>query len=354
MLVACDDAPAVPASTTTTATTAEPDTTVVEDTTTAPVEDTTVTEPDVVLPAITSTHSMFIGDWDMAAGRETTKCVVKRLDNEDELWVSRIRTELAPGSHHMIVYKSADTEEQLTPFNCDPFIETLGGETYPLMITQVREEALQFPKGVAFKFEPHQMVRIESHFLNYFPDAIVAHGDVHFDGIAAEDVEYQANLLFYGNVDIKIDPGQKYSTPWSFLSVPPDTKVFAITGHTHTYGTNVEIKTASDVDNPITSLYPAPDRPFDWQEAPVEFFDPPITFGQNDQNGFLYRCSWDNKTDPPRKLEFGESANKEMCFFWAYYYPTTGYHICISPGSLFPIPEICCGEGADICDQYFQ
>ena len=27
-------------------------------------------------------------------------------------------------------------------------------------------------------------------------------------------------------------------------------------------------------------------------------------------------------------MSFGESANNEMCFFWAYYYPSQGSKVC--------------------------
>ncbi len=305
--------------------------------------------PDVRPPVVT-TSTTFIGDWDMNFGAETTKCVVKRLDNEDVLWVSQIRTQLGNGSHHLIIYKSDETEERLQPFNCDPFVQTLKGETFPLMITQVREETLSFPNGVAFKFEPRQMVRLEAHYLNYFPDTtITAHADVHFDGIAAEDVVAEANMLFYGNPDLDIPPGE-YSTPWRWISVLPDTHLFAVTGHTHAYGTNVEIAMSSSVSDPGMSIYPG-EQEFTWDEAPVERFDPALVF--DGSQGFRYRCSWNNTTN--ESLGFGESARKEMCFLWAYYYPSQGYRLCVSPGEIgngVAGDEVCC-PGHWVCD-YIQ
>lgn len=343
--------------------TTAPDTSDTADTT---VEDTTAdTSPDTtadtttdsgeielptVRPPITTTSSTFVGDWDMEFGKETTKCVVKRLDNADALWVSQIRTVMSAGSHHLIIYKSDETQEKTTPFNCDPFVQTLKGSTFPLMITQIREETLTFPNGVAFKFEPHQMIRLEAHYLNYFPDTtITAHADVHFDGIAAADVVAEANLLFYGNPDLAIPEGE-YQTPWRWISVLPNTHLFAITGHTHAFGTNVEIATSSGVDDPGTSIYPG-DVPFTWSEPPVEQFDPAMVF--DGSQGFRYRCSWDNTSGG--ELDFGESATKEMCFLWAYYYPSQGYRLCVSPGSIgngVAGDEVCC-PGHWVCD-YIQ
>ena len=271
-------------------------------------------------PPVESTYDTWIGDWTMTPGQETTRCVVKRLDNETDVWIHRIRTKLSPGSHHMIVYRSDDTEEMLEPKNCSPFSDSFGGETYPLMITQVAEEELNFPQGVAFKFSPNQMIRIETHFLNYYPEDIIAHGEVYFDTLAEASVEHEANLLFYGNPDFNIPANSTHETAWSFLPVHEGAQVFALTGHTHQLGTNVEIDVGYDT-SPGTPVYPQEGAPFLWDESPVTTYDPPLAFSGDE--GFRYRCSWNNTTD--KNVGFGAAANDEMCFFWAYYYPSDGY-----------------------------
>jgi hypothetical protein len=306
-------------------------------------------------PPVEATLSTFIGDWDMEPGQEITKCVVKRLDNETDVWVTKIRTVLAAGSHHMIVYRSDDTEEQTEPFNCTPFTDTLAGDTVPLVITQIQEETLALPNGVAFRFGPSQMIRIEAHFLNYYPETITAHGDVYFDTIAQADMEHEADMLFYGTADVNIPANSEHQTPWYFLEVIEGTRVFALTGHTHQTGTNVEIQVADAAGNPLQDVYPL-DEIFDWQEAPVLQYDPELTFEEG--QGFRYRCSWNNTTD--QNIPFGESGTDEMCFLWAYYYPSYGYRICISLGdalaglnlgSLANLvgDEICC-PGSPLCD----
>jgi len=371
---ATDTTPPEDVATTTTAPTDTSVTTAPSDTTTTPVDvlddatapdtsdatepiDTTPVDTAIVLPLerppIVATHATGFSGWTMAPQAETTRCVVKRLDNAGVLWVSQIRTELAKGSHHMIIYKSEETTERATPFECDPFVETLTGKTVPLMITQIRNETLAFPNGVAFRFEPNQMVRLEAHFLNYFPEDIEASGTVYFDGIAEADVVSEANLLFYGTPDIDIPKGQSVTTPWYFLDVMPGSRLFALTGHTHQYGTNVEIGYASSLGDEGTSIYPPEGEDYDWEEPPVSYFDPHIVFGSPDRKGLRYRCSWTNTSN--KNVSFGESAQAEMCFMWGYYFPSQGYRVCISPGSLgggLFGDQVCCG-GADespVCD----
>lgn len=302
-----------------------------------------------VPPAIVETQTTSTGGWTLAPGKEATKCVVQRLGNEADLWVSQIRTTLAKGSHHLVVYVSDETQEQTTPFNCTPFVETLRGTTYPIMISQIREETLKFPNGVAFKFAPHQMVRIETHYLNYYADPLTTSSVIAFDAIKKEDVAAEGNMLFYGNPDFLIPKGgAPFSTPWRWLSVLPGTHVFAITGHTHQYGTNVEIAQSTSVDDPGMSLYPPAGEPYDWEEPPLTYFEPALGFDPD--KGFRYRCTWENTSGAD--VDFGESANAEMCFLWAYYYPSQGYRICLSPGDLgggVAGDEVCC-PGSWVCD----
>ncbi|MCC6621731.1 MAG: hypothetical protein IT385_10780 [Deltaproteobacteria bacterium] len=274
------------------------------------------------VPPTDAVHTLTIGDWTMSPGAETTRCVVKRLDNPTDIVITSIETKLSPGSHHMIVYRSAETTERTTPFSCTPFLETLGSNAGPLMITQVAEETLTFPPGVGMRLEAGQMIRIEAHFFNYYPNDITAHGDVEFHTAGAEQVTDLADFLFYGKTALVIPPGQ-YTSPWLYLDAPNGAKVFGITGHTHQYGTNVETRVAQGSGATGTQIYPG-SEPFDWAEAPLVTYDPPIEIGTG--TGFKIRCSWNNTTNG--NLYFGESANQEMCFIWAYYYPSQGYRIC--------------------------
>lgn len=306
--------------------------------------------PDTSADTNTPTsYALTLGSWTMQPSQETTRCVVKRLGNTGTIRVDQIRTNLSRGSHHFIVYKSADTVEQTEPFPCTPFSETLGGQTVPLMISQIREETLTLPEGVAFELAPNQMIRLEAHYLNYFPEPIETGAEVVFE-VADSSATELADFMFYGTTQVYIPAGQSVTTPWKFHSVPAGVKVFGLTGHTHALGTNVEIEKSSARTSAGEALYPPEGQPFDWAEAPVAMFSPPLQFAGD---GFRFRCSWTNTTE--RDVHFGESANQEMCFFWAYYYPSQGYRLCVSPGNIgdgLAGDEVCC-PGHWVCD-YIQ
>ena len=45
------------------------------------------------------------------------------------------------------------------------------------------------------------------------------------------------------------------------------------------------------------------------------------------EGGFEFECTYMNTSN--QQIGFGESANDEMCFFWAYYYPSQGSKVCV-------------------------
>jgi hypothetical protein len=318
----------------------------------ADTSDTAMAAPDVPPFVPKAVYATSIGDWVMKPKQEVTRCVLKRLDNEGDIFVHAIHTKLWKGSHHLIVYRSEATQEKPVPFDCDPFTETLVGDNIPLMISQVKEETLAFPQGVAFKFKAKQMVRLEVHYVNYSKiDDITAHADVEFQTLDPKQLKAEADMLFYGTPDFYIPKGQSFTTPWNFIDVWPNTNIWALTGHTHKLGTNVEIALAQGPQQTVATsqiVYPPKDLPYDWEEPPVASFEPPLTFKSG--HGFAYRCMWHNTTD--KSVGFGESAEKEMCFFWGYYWPSKGYRMCINPGKFKNrAPElitdpICCPDSA--------
>ncbi|HEX4354362.1 MAG TPA: hypothetical protein VHZ95_15640, partial [Polyangiales bacterium] len=66
-------------------------------------------------------NSASIGPVALTAQEETTVCVTVRMNNDVALMVTHFQAELAPGSHHLIVYKSQATVEQPTAASCSPF-----------------------------------------------------------------------------------------------------------------------------------------------------------------------------------------------------------------------------------------
>lgn len=278
-------------------------------------------------PVEQPTYTTGIGPFSVGKYEETTKCVVVRLKNADPIFVNRITQTLAPGSHHLVVYRSTETKEKPEPFDCTPFLGVLSG-TVPIFISQIGDEELNYPEGVALKFDADQMIRIEAHYLNTTGEQIEAKSEIHFETVDADAVAHQAGFLFYGTGDISIPPFSEFVSKPVFKVPPKGSKVFGLTSHQHHYGTYFEIEKATSSSGPGTVIY----ENDNWEEPPVILFDPPLTFA--DGEGLRWTCTWQNTSS--KTVSFGESANSEMCFLWAYYYPDQGFQCYIKAG--FPLP----------------
>jgi hypothetical protein len=286
----------------------------------------------------------------VAPGTENTQCVTKRLGNDTPILVHQIHNVLPQGSHHLIVYRTADTEEQLEPYDCQPFADTLDPtKGSPLMVTQKHDELLTLPAGVAFTLDANVLVRLEMHYINAGAEPLDVSATSTFITMPEAEFENAADFLFVGNPDIDIPPNSSFTLGPTYMPLPADlvgSKFFAITGHTHQWGTNVTVASATGENGDDTSLYDV--EGWQWSEPATVMMDPPIEIP--DGGGFRFTCNWQNQSS--ETVGFGESANDEMCFFWAYYYPSKGAKVCAHSDQFGGGIDLCC-PGNDFCSLLF-
>jgi hypothetical protein len=260
------------------------------------------------------------------SGQERTQCVVKLLGNTDPIHVNHIENDLGTSSHHMILYRVADTTEQPDPFDCSPFRETLNPASgSPLVISQTEHDTLDLPPGVGFALDANQMVRMEMHYINTTPAEVTLETTSRVCPMPEADFMYAADFLFVGTPDIDIPPRASHTVGPRYFPIPAeyaDAQFFAITGHEHHWGTGVNVWTATSASDPGTLVYDP--EPFLWDEPETVYHDPPFRVPAG--GGFKFECEWFN--DSGSSVGFGESANDEMCFFWAYYFPGVGSKVC--------------------------
>src|SRR5262245_15594890 len=159
----------------------------------------------------------------VAPGTERTQCVVKNLGNADTIHVGRIHNVLGDGSHHLIVYRTADAVEQPAPFDCQPFTDALHPEKgSSVMITQKRDDVLELPPGIAYTREPNQMVRLEMHYIN--PTGAELEVSATSTLVPSSDADFQneADFLFIGNPDISIPAHTETTLGPTFLPLSTD------------------------------------------------------------------------------------------------------------------------------------
>jgi Copper type II ascorbate-dependent monooxygenase, C-terminal domain len=265
-----------------------------------------------------NSYSVALGPVSLAPGEEKVVCVDRRLPTDHAIDVVKIAADLTLGGHHLVFYKSDVTTENTTPTPCRSFQGVLGSSA-PLFIAQKAHTELNFPSGIAYSLPAAQMVRVEMHFLNTTSSDLAVTGTVRLGEAVNGTVTDHANLMFYGTLGITIPPmatqtiGPKFH---AFKSGNP--KIFGLTGHQHHRGTGFTIELGAK-DGAMNMVY----ENHDWAEPPLTVFDPPIATSAG--QGLRYTCTYNNPTNST--VSFGEGANQEMCFLWAYYYPDMGFDL---------------------------
>ena len=314
-------------------------------------------------------YSLTWGPVTVAAGVESTQCVWLRLGNDAEIKVHQVHNTLSASSHHLIVYKDdMDTTEQTTPMPCQPFTGALNttGMIQPLIITQKKDDELTLPGGVAYTFAPHQMVKLEMHYINTTDVDQMASAQVNVFSADPAGIHDEAAVLFNGSPDIGTPgtsipagavPGSTGTVLHEFMTIPDyldlsASHIFAITGHTHRHGIDMEVNTAPSKGGALTPVYKP--NPFNWAEPETTIQVTPFSVPKG--GGFDFTCAYDNTGGAA--VKFGESANDEMCFFWAYYYPAivdstihSGSRVCIHTDQYGGTNGIdaCCPGDPTIC-----
>jgi hypothetical protein len=275
-----------------------------------------------------SSYSVSFGPIVVPAGTESTQCMVKRLGNPAPLHVGAVHNLLGTASHHMVVYRVADTAEQTTPFACKPFQDTVLGNGSPIIISQKSDDLLEMPAGVAYTLDANQMIRIELHYINATSSDVMLQSSTTMTEVT--DYQWEASFFLLGDMDISVPSNSDATLGPVFLPLDPKyagVNFFALTGHEHQLGTNVQVAVATGDSDPGTMVYDVPN--WIWSEPATVHHDPPFTLQPG--GGFRFTCKWHNPNPdasaPP--VVFGESATDEMCFFWAYYYPSQGSHVCV-------------------------
>jgi hypothetical protein len=286
-------------------------------------------------------------------GQEDTQCVVVDLGNDLPMHVHSIHNLLGDASHHFIVYRASPTETlSSTPSHCQPFVDTLRANAgSPLMISQRRDDLLTLPDGVAYTLQPHQPIRLELHYINLTGAPVTTAPTAQLCPIPDSQFTDEADFLFIGDPDVSLPPHQSTTLGPIFYPLDPqfaNAHFFAITGHTHSLGTNVIVQTGPGAAGPFADVYNVPG----WLWSEPQTVTAPTPFMLPSGGGFNFTCEWNNTTDST--VNFGESATNEMCFFWAYYYPAhpNAPHVCFHTNRTGGAAgyNLCCPSPNAVCN----
>ena len=264
---------------------------------------TTTTDTGTSTSAASATDKSATISFALSPGIEQTVCAYVRLKNPEPMFITKATGTLAPGSHHLIIYKATATEEDLNPRGCTPFAGLISGKEVMIGETAKPNGVTELPPNVGIRIEANQMIKLEAHYINTTKSPIAAKGSWAFEGVP---VSAAGSMMQAG---VKFQKGQA------------GTKVFFLTTHQHQFGTKMTLwpsKTASD-----TSAAPLVEET-NWADPKMFQVDPMLEM--DGTSGLSYKCEYNNTSG--EEVKFGESALEEMCFAIGWYYPSKGLDVC--------------------------
>jgi len=262
---------------------------------------------------------MRMGKFTIPPAHEREVCEFRTLPNPKAIDVQQFEFLMSPGSHHFALWAYLGQDRNPADFprtivdspGCigvgprDTFDRALlGGAPSP-------HEVTRFPPGIALRLAPHQLVILNSHYINGSATSPLT-PQIVFNVTRARPsaVRHHAEQMTIGNYAIHIPPLGTASTTADWIA-PFPMNVIQLSSHEHKRGTRVTIHLLSGGQD-TGQIFENDDwnHPFEyWPVAPIRV---------EPGDGFRFTCEWKNDDDYP--VGFGVTTNDEMCFMVGYYY----------------------------------
>jgi hypothetical protein len=252
-------------------------------------------DPDTSI--VTLTMAPFV----VPAGGEVYRCQNFANPFGGDAAFDAIETHMSQGSHHLAIFYRDDVAD-------GPVEECSGLEFSPGPFgTQLRDDRVEYPQGIAAVISAKQGIRVNAHYLNTTHEPLSPTVVVKFRRVAPGAAYQRAGLFTMTTLNIDVPAYQSKTIPVD-CTAPSDMNLLSVTSHMHQHG----VKFRSDVSG--QALYTSAT----WDDPPRQFFDPVRSIKMGDKIHF--ECDFVNATATP--LTFGESANSnEMCVLLGQFYP---------------------------------
>ena len=246
---------------------------------------------------------------------------------EAGLAVGRYEHTLTAGGHHITLYDTNLTPEDVDPaelevFDCNTIVNHSALRHAYVGAGTTGEEV--YPAGVGRRFEG-QVVMLESHMLNAGEHTLAV--DYRVNLWFTDEVEQEVGSLFFYDPHILIEGNSRFGARMS-CGVPADIQVAGLAMHMHTRGARFEVRLrgASGGTMPIAQTT-------NWDVTEPTRFDPPLAVSAGDKIEF--DCDYQN--DDPHPVTEGPSKNdNEMCLLLGSYWPRIddpAFDVCAHKGS---------------------
>jgi hypothetical protein len=270
-------------------------------------------------------------DIELAPGEESTYCFYFRTPNDKPLAIHEWSSSMTPGSHHMILFLTANDAQPpgtVTTDNCG--FGSADGGTVWTYAAQRPEATITLPDDdgaglpLAQQVPANSPAFVQMHYLNATETTLNAHVTIEAsgldDGVAfthtAAFVTYNATISIPGNTLGHVESRS--------CSVPDDVKFWLMSTHSHKQSVHTDVK-----DGDATVF-----QSNDWESPGEQTFMTPDAFYTFATNRITYECTYDNAST--RTITSGDSAVRdEMCMATGYYFPATRPLFCIDNAGPF-------------------
>ena len=272
------------------------------------------------------------GAFGVAPGEELQDCYFFQVPGDQPVMVNRITLGQNQGTHHMNVFR-VKTIQKLSGKHGDV---VKGGECWnsgnwadwPLVTNSQSDgnvEDWYLPERVALKFEPGEVLMLQTHYVNATTQKTPTRGKVvvNFYGAEPSQVDHEMGTLFATNQNIRICPGDKKKTfeaTCKIAQAGPVT-VSAANGHFHSRGDRFAMNRWDSINGKGEQFYES----LAWDE-PVFTKDLNVPIAQD--GGISWTCEFSALAsecgDPNDDCCFtfgGFVEYQEHCNAFAYYWP---------------------------------
>ena len=264
------------------------------------------------------------------ANTEVEICTVVRVDPKDGekfAWIHRMESLVSRETHHMNVFMgqfsfldgylgegAAETALGVTEGTYDCADLSVMESAFPVFPSQLQNQHIVFPEGVAVPMPTPMLLIFSHHFVNYHDYDITINAALNVEQVDAASVEQVAGIVFDG-AHIEI-PADSRTTEQRTCVFERDVSVALVSTHTHEWA---DCATLHHYDGETESITPEPYYTNHyWDTPPILHFEPG-TYDIRAGDGVHFACHYDN--DTARTLVNDGTAQGEMCVFAAVTWP---------------------------------
>lgn len=262
----------------------------------------------------------------IAAHFETERCMFYRVPAEG-LYVNREEIRYTPGSHHVLLFKTAYTEVP-TKTRGGKIVDTRGvfdcgenGATADWEIAGAAGGAQSadgppgvdgLPSDTAFKIDGGTLLLVNAHYLNAGDKPLQARIFINLYTIPAAQVKREAGIFFLYNPFIHI-AAQTSNEAREVCPLATDVTLVNAQSHMHARGVDYVADLLDASGSKLQEIYTTRT----WQHVVSKQMDPPLTISAGQKIDF--RCSYTN--NETHDINQGRTTRDEMCMFLGLYYP---------------------------------